>query len=168
MDTARMSSCCCAAAHGVANDVAFCPLSGTKGSSVERQTVKAVLTSAALRTLTEATYRFCPDPACDVVYFADDGQTYSKADLQVKVWQKEPYGARVICYCFGENETDIRVELNTNGKSEAVERVRADITAGRCACDIRNPRGACCLGDISAAVRRVAESLEPATAEVSG
>ncbi len=46
------------------------------------------------------------------------------------------------------------------GQSQAVERVKADIEANRCACDVRNPRGACCLGDLAAAVKRVsAESL---------
>ena len=35
----------------------------------------------------------------------------------------------------------------------AVDRVRAHIAAGRCACEIRNPKGTCCLGDVIAAVR---------------
>ena len=37
-------------------------------------------------------------------------------------------------------------------KPHAVERVRAHISAGRCACEVRNPRGACCLGDVTNAV----------------
>lgn len=159
---------CCSSVTAAVSTTAFCPVSGTKGLPVEHQTVKALLTAAALRTLTATPHRFCPDPACDVVYFADDGRTYSTADLRVSVWHKEPYGARVICYCFGENEADIRLEIQTMGKSEVVERIRADIKAGRCACEIRNPRGVCCLGDVTAAVKRVAESLEPATTEISG
>ena len=41
-------------------------------------------------------------------------------------------------------------------------RIREHIAAQRCACDIRNPRGACCLGDVMAAVKR----LEGATLSV--
>lgn len=123
---------------------------------VDQQTVKALLTSDARRELTETPHRFCPDPACEVVCFAEDGQTYSRGDIRVKVWQKEPVGARVLCYCFGDNEADIRREIEQLGTSDAVQRVRDQIEAGRCACEVRNPRGVCCLGDVAAAVKRLA------------
>ena len=61
----------------------------------------------------------------------------------------------MMCYCFGENEADIRTEIEATGHSEAVQRVRAHIEAGRCACEVRNPRGVCCLGDIAATVKRL-------------
>jgi hypothetical protein len=121
--------------------------------------VKAVLTSAALARLNGSPHRFCPDPTCEIVYFSP-GDTYTVHDLRVPVWQKESAGARVVCYCFGENEADIRREIAEHGGSHAVERVRAHITAGRCACELRNPRGVCCLGDLIAAVKRMASDLE--------
>jgi hypothetical protein len=62
----------------------------------------------------------------------------------------------MVGYCFGENEADIAAEIERRGHSDAVQRVRAHIAAGRCACEIRNPRGACCLGDVIAAVERFA------------
>jgi hypothetical protein len=94
-----------------------------------------------------------------VVYFDEAGRTYAKADIRVPVWQKEPFGARMVCYCLGENEEDIRAEIETTGDSEAVERVRRHVDAGRCACEVRNPRGVCCLGDVGAAVTRVAATV---------
>ena len=158
-----MSDCCCAKSEPAPRNIAVCPISGTKGATVDLQTVKAVLTNAALRRVTAAAHRFCADPGCDVVYFADDGTTYSTTDIRVPVWQKEPAGARTVCYCFGENEADIRAEIALNGTSAAVERVRVHIKASRCACEVRNPRGTCCLGDVAAAVKRVGESLTKAT-----
>lgn len=152
-------SSCCVGSRPLSHGIRLCPVSGTNGSLVERQTVKAVLTTAALRRLTPAAHRFCPDPACDIVYFAEDGHTYSTADIQVRVWQKEPYGDRVICYCFGENDAAIEAEIEAHGQSDAVRRVREHIQAGRCACDVRNPRGTCCLGDLTAAVNRAADAL---------
>ena len=137
----------------------MCPVSGTKGAKVDLQTVKAMLTEAGLMRVTRTTHRFCADPACEVVYFADDGGTVLKSDVRVIVWQKEPEGERTVCYCFGENEADIRSEIIATGKSKAVERVRRHIQAGRCACEVRNPRGVCCLGDVGAAVKRVAATL---------
>jgi hypothetical protein len=93
-----------------------------------------------------------------VVYFDETGQTYSKSDIRVPVWQKEPFGDRTICYCFGENEADIRAELQVTGHSGAVERVRAHIEAGRCACEVRNPLGVCCLRDVADMVTRVGQT----------
>jgi hypothetical protein len=71
------------------------------------------------------------------------------------VWQKELPGARTFCYCFGENEADIAREIVRTGQSAAVQRVRAHIAGKRCACEVRNPRGTCCLGDLMAAVERL-------------
>jgi hypothetical protein len=118
--------------------------------------VKALLTERALARFTASRHGFCPDPACDVVYFTADGGTYVKSDVRVPVWQKEPAGARMLCYCFGEDEGGIRDEIQATGTSRAAERVRAHIEAGRCACEVRNPRGVCCLGDVGAAITRIA------------
>lgn len=119
-------------------------------------TVKALLTETAMRRLSVTEHGFCPDPACGVVYFTPNGDVYLTKDIRVPVWQKEPFGSRMVCYCFGENEFDMRTEVEQLGTSDAVARVRAQIKASRCACDVRNPRGVCCLGDLSEAVKRLA------------
>jgi hypothetical protein len=121
--------------------------------------VKALLTEHALARLEAATYRFCADACCDVVYFSDTGSHFGTADLRVPVWQKLPSGSRPVCYCFGESEASIRAEIERTGRSLAAQRIREHIRAERCACDIRNPRGACCLGDVMAAVKRVESTL---------
>jgi len=53
-------------------------------------------------------HRFCPNTDCDVVYFDAAGSLYTRTDVRVPVWQKEPFGERMVCYCFGETEADIR------------------------------------------------------------
>ena len=151
-------SSCCSAGKTAEPGTSRCPESDSSGSAVDRQTVKALLTETALQRLTSSDYRFCPDAACDVVYFAGDGMRFTTADVRVPVWQKLPFGSRPVCYCFGESEASIRLEIESDGRSAAVERVRAHIAAGRCACELRNPRGACCLGDLIAAVKRVAST----------
>ena len=75
--------------------------------------------------------------------------------MRVPIWQKEPPERRTVCYCFDETESAIARELRDTGMSHAVDRVRAHIAAQRCACEVRNPRGVCCLGDVIAAVDRV-------------
>jgi hypothetical protein len=51
------------------------------------------------------------------------------------------------------------LEIESTGASTAVDRIRRHIDAGRCACEVRNPRGACCLGDVIAAIKRVEASV---------
>jgi hypothetical protein len=143
-----------------------CPVSGSQGIAVDLVTVKALLTDRALARLAPGDYRFCPDPSCEVVYFSAGGAPFMTADVRVPVWQKMPAGDRPMCYCFGESEASIRAEIETVGASTAVERIRQHIDAERCACEVRNPRGACCLGDVIAAVQRVEAAV--ATARVAG
>lgn len=157
-----MSSCCEGTECGLSTSTTKCPSSGTEGARVDLQTVKALLTTAALKRLDPGEYRFCPAAGCDVVYFDEAGHTFSAPDIRVEVWQKRPEGDRVICYCFGENESNIRAEIVRDGHSRAVERVRAHVQAGRCACEVRNPRGVCCLGDVSAVVKRLATAVKDA------
>lgn len=154
-----MSSCCCPEMPAGSNAAVRCPDSGSAGKAVDRQTVKALLTEGALQRLTASDYRFCPDAGCDVVYFSADGAWFATADVRVGVWHKLPFGGRPVCYCFGESEVSIRTEIEATGRSSAVDRIREHIAADRCACDVRNPRGACCLGDVIAAVKRVESTM---------
>jgi len=140
-----------------------CPQSGSVGLAVDRQTMKALLTERALRRLTSGEYRFCPDPRCEVVYFDGSGMRFGAEDVRVPVWQKLPFGTRPVCYCFGESEASIRAEFEACGRSLAAKRIREHIAAGRCACEVRNPRGTCCLGDVIAAVKRVELAVAAAT-----
>ena len=135
-----------------------CTTCAERGSPVQLQTVKALLTEVALRRLQMTHYRFCANAACETVYFGDAGDHFGAGDIRVPVWQKQPGDGRLLCYCFGETESGIRRELLAHGRTEVVARIREHIAAERCACDIRNPRGACCLGDVIAAVRHIEAS----------
>lgn len=150
-----MSDCCSFPKDAAGGHTVACRVCQTKGQPVEELTVKALLTAVALRRFEPGSYHFCPDPACAVVYFSDAGAVFTKDETRVPIWHKEPPGGRMICYCFDETETAIAVEFRETGHAHAVERVRAHIAAGRCACEVRNPRGACCLGDVIAAVERI-------------
>lgn len=136
-----------------------CPESRSAGRPVGLRTLQALLTDVALPRLSGSDYAFCSDAGCDVVYFDGEGSRFTTEDLRVPVWQKCAFGDRLICYCFGESEASICGELESTDTSAAVDRIRAHITAGRCACEIKNPRGACCLGDVIAATARVEAAL---------
>lgn len=154
-----MSDCCAIRTPVPETTVIDCPACGVRGTSVELRAVKALLIELALARLQCVRHRFCRTSECAVVYYDETGGTYGRNELRVRVWQKEPYGDRPICYCFAESEATIRDEIRQVGVSGAVQRVRAHIEAARCACDVRNPRGVRCLGDLALAVERIGTEM---------
>jgi hypothetical protein len=100
-------------------------------------------------------YFFCGDADCPVVYFSEDGnQTFTKDQIRERVYQKEPASDDVfICYCFRHTPGNIRAEQDITGDTTIIEAINAGIRNGQCACDIRNPQGSCCLGNVNAFIR---------------
>jgi hypothetical protein len=154
VDTRVVNDCC--DSPGAEPGARACTTCSARGTAVQLQTVKALLTEVALRRVQLTHYRFCASPSCETVYFGDANDQFGTGDIRVPVWQKQPSGERLLCYCFGETESGIRSELLDHGRTDVVARIREHIAAQRCACEIRNPRGACCLGDVMAAVKRLA------------
>ena len=137
---------CCSSEEGTGP--AACPECGKAGRKIERITVKGMLRPMALARLSAPDHRFCPTPQCTVVYFGRD-ETFGREDILVGVFQKERPGDRMVCYCFRESEGDIRREIQLTGRSSAADRITELVAAGRCACEVRNPQGSCCLGNIA-------------------
>lgn len=140
---------------------AFCPRCGHKGSPVQGQTVKA-LVSVTLRSVTNDQYYFCRTDACPVVYFTADGlSVFHIGDVRERVYQKEPSAEDVfVCYCFRHTVGDLQT-ASADHRAEILNDVNAGIRADQCACDLRNPQGSCCLGNVRALIRE----LEHAQAE---
>jgi len=145
------------------SDVNTCPESRTIGPRVELVTVKALLRSSALRCLEGMNYRFCPAPDCDVVYFDNAiGSRFLKADLLVRVGQKESKDPILLCYCFEFTVADLCSDLIARGETDIPERITQEIQAGHCACEVKNPEGSCCLGNVQDAVKRIRADIDAA------
>jgi hypothetical protein len=129
-----------------------CPDCGRVGRKVDRITLKALLRPEALARLKAPEHRFCTSVSCRVVYFGLS-EVFRRDDVLVPVFQKEPAGDRTVCYCFAVSEDDIRREVEASGRSTAVERITELVKADRCACEVRNPQGTCCLGNVAAVVK---------------
>lgn len=103
---------------------------------------------------------YCADFDCDTVYFSEKQETcFYKNDLRVRVGAKEKHDPKPLCYCFGFDEADFRDEIKATGKTKLPGRIAALLKAGMCACEARNPSGACCLGDITKTVKRLQSEL---------
>lgn len=124
-----------------------CPQCGKEGASVHRITLKALLTPDGLRRGIPAQPRFCANADCPIVYFDADGEvTFNEADLTVRVFAKQAVDPEtLVCYCFGVDVATMRDASKARPCRESVAR---EVAAGRCACEVRNPKGGCCLGDL--------------------
>lgn len=136
-----------------------CPTCGQRGKRVETSTVRALL-SVSLMEVQAVEYFFCRTESCPTVYFAGaSDQVFTEAHLRQRVHQKHPGEDDVfVCYCFRHTPGTIKQDLVQMGHTEVVEAITAGIEAGKCACDIRNPQGSCCLGNVRGVVQRLAAS----------
>ena len=131
-----------------------CPECGQAGKSVQGQTVKALL-SVSLRSVSDGAYLFCRTQSCPIVYFTTDGgQTFTTEQVRERVYQKEPDTDMVfICYCFRHTVGEVRT-ASGHMQEQIVADINLGIQAGQCACDLRNPQGSCCLGNVRGLIKR--------------
>jgi hypothetical protein len=129
-----------------------CPQCRKPGRPVADATIRAMLDPELAREMLVSERRFCKNPDCDVVYYAARGAAVRKQDVRVRVGLKETEDPIPLCYCFGFDRSDVEREIAQTGGCTIPERIAAEISAGRCACEIKNPSGACCLGEVRASV----------------
>ncbi len=133
--------------------VMACPVSGARSKRVDLLTVRSLVRQLPLGM--PNTEYFCEAADCDVVYFAFDPEApmFRRADLFVRVGSKETADPFPVCYCFGFTRKDIQREIAETGNSTVANRISAEVKAGNCACEVKNPSGKCCLGDVARVVQ---------------
>ena len=126
---------------------ARCPRCEQVGLPVDRITLKALLTPDGLRRGIPKQPHYCATLDCEVVYFdREENVTFAEGELTVRVYAKHPNDADTpACYCFAVNVGAMCEPVRARELREMVAR---EVQAGHCACEVRNPKGACCLGDL--------------------
>jgi len=139
--------------------VTACPGCAEKGKPVQGQTVKALL-AVTLRQVRNVEYLFCRTQTCPVVYFSTNGeQTFTTNQVRERVYQKEPDVNDVfVCYCFRHTVGEIRA-VSPETRLSILEDINTGIQSDQCACDLRNPQGSCCLGNVRELMKRFEQSV---------
>lgn len=162
-----MSACCsgesCEISRTRAGETA-CPRCGEVGRPVADETLRAILKPGHAEGLLAVERRFCKTPACAVLYYGADGRVLEKDASSVRVGVKETDDPVPLCYCFGFTRSDVRRQVAERGDSDIPTRITAEVRAGRCSCEVKNPSGTCCLGDVNKAVKEAKEALSRARA----
>lgn len=181
-----MTDSCCspASTHDAASDSAAarserpearaawaaCLSCGRAGTAVTIDTMRYHLRRGSLRGLEPGDYRFCETRDCPVVYYASSpAATYLKAAVATRVGAKESHDPVPVCYCFSFSENDIVEDARRHGRSTIRDYIKAQVCAGSCECEVKNPSGRCCLGNVGRAIRKAAGAVEVyAAATVNG
>lgn len=142
-----------------------CPECGQPGMAVETKTLKQMVQPWHLELVSKPAFLFCRAADCDVVYFHPDGDRLRKPDVRMRVGLKEAEDPVPICYCFGFTEAMVVEEIRDTGRCTIPQRITAEVKAGNCACEIRNPQGSCCLGNVAAAVKKAMKVETPENSE---
>lgn len=152
-----MSSCCAIAGPDTSTS-AGCPGCGQKGRPVTAKTVVAILKEEVDVPVRGEPLRFCVNPACAHLYFSD-GWTAMKMDARVRVGLKEHSDPVPLCYCFAFTQADVLAEVQATGSCTISERITAEVRANHCACEVNNPSGHCCLGDVRRVIKEARAAL---------
>jgi hypothetical protein len=142
-----------------------CSTCRTEGRPVARQTVFHHVKHEHLDRVNGEAYRFCAEPDCAVVYYGDNGTCFTVDDLRELVTAKTTGDKRPICYCFGFTEGDARDEIARIGTTTIPTTISRLIKSGMCACEVRNPAGVCCLGEVNRTVKRLSVQQQPVPSE---
>ena len=149
---------CCDAADKVGTQaVTDCPRCGTRGRTVPEVTLELLLEPGVARG--EGPHRFCRNPICEVVYFAERGGAVLGRDaLTVRVGFKEDASDRPVCYCFGYSAADIGADVAATGTSSIPDIITEHCRRGEDRCPETNPQGSCCLGNVHAVLHGIREA----------
>jgi hypothetical protein len=98
------------------------------------------------------------------VYFSADGeQTFTGQEVKERVYQKELEADDVfICYCFRHTVGQLR-NASPEERVAIVDNINTGINAGQCACDLRNPQGSCCLGNVNRRIKQLEQKATTTT-----
>ncbi|MCI0694845.1 (2Fe-2S)-binding protein [candidate division KSB1 bacterium] len=159
-DQHHSESCCLVEEKTPAPARAECPLSGTLSRKVQRRTLEHLLKPERAAAIQKVQYYYCTEPACNVVYFSnEDVPFFATDDVSVKVFVKDQGAEVPVCYCFDWTRARIKQQIRETGKSTAALEIAREIKAGHCACDIKNPKGECCLGDVNMFVKEAMQNF---------
>jgi len=132
-----------------------CPTCQQIGKSVEVKTPLHLLKANEKEKLDLLKdYFFCRTPDCPVVYFNQDNQIFKKDSLVTEVFQKESHNQDVYaCYCFRHTRKNISEDVIKNDKSLITAEITKKVANKECSCEISNPQGSCCLGNVGLVVK---------------
>ncbi len=145
-----MGNCCNSVKKNSTENTIFCPSCGNKAKNVQLITIKSMIKPSVLGSINAMeNHYFCATKDCHIVYFDTSNKKYLLSDLKVAVHQKGDALSTQICYCFDWTKEKIKYSIENELTPNPLEEIRANIKENRCGCEVNNPQGSCCLGNVT-------------------
>jgi hypothetical protein len=130
-------------------------MNGQACKPVGRLTLESLVRPEAKASMKAQPYYFCDAPDCDTVYVsALADHLITKDQLIVRVGIKEREDPIPLCYCFGFDRKAVREDIRSKGATDIPKIITERVKKSECRCDVANPSGSCCLGDVYRAVKQ--------------
>lgn len=132
----------------IVRTIALCPQCGGVLNPVEVKTVKHLLKYDLARSLQSGRFWHCANPDCDAVYVRFAGESpgdrpdeiFRRDDIKECAQPDATGRDRLVCYCFGYTVGEIQDDA-ASGASSVPAAIAAEVRAGNCACEVKNPAG---------------------------
>lgn len=138
-----------------------CPRCDEKGRPIQLITVQRILLPKLINLISEKKdYFFCYSTKCEVAYFNDEKQIFTKYDLKEKATQKFNDPDVKTCFCFNVTKGEIVDELKATGDCKVLNLIKAKMKDPGCFCETSNPQGSCCLANNIAYINEQKQKLK--------
>ncbi|KOS62263.1 (2Fe-2S)-binding protein [Lysinibacillus agricola] len=120
------------------------------GAKFELITIKSMMKPSVLGSINAMeNHYFCATKDCHVIYFDSCNKEYLLSDIKVDVHQKNDSFSTPVCYCFGWTKEKIKHYVENELTPSPLQHIRENIKENRCGCEVNNPQGSCCLGNVT-------------------
>lgn len=146
---------CCNVEHKNKDTTFVCPRCQEGGILVNLATPENLLKESVKTQLRlNHVYKFCKNSSCSISYFTEDKSHYfAVEDLKEKATLKDKGMDVKVCYCFGHTRQSVLSELQSAQKSTVIENIKLNMKNPGCFCEVSNPQGGCCLGNVAAWIK---------------
>lgn len=154
-----MSDCCSVSHIETKSTEIKCPSCDQKGKQVDLTTIRSMTRRnfPHYGELTQGLLCLNPDDLT-VYYFSNLDFTVYQDDVVTDIGFKTNAITKTVCYCFRHTKHDIIDDYLKHGKSKIENDVRQKVKDKQCTCEVSNPKGKCCLGDIRTVIKGVEEN----------
>lgn len=140
---------CCKTNDSLSDKPKTCSSCGVVGKKIKMITLKSMLKPTSLESINaDLDHYFCATADCEIVYFDLEQKSYSKSEIKVPVFQKDSSLGTPVCYCFDWTKEKIQQFVKNGLTPHPIEQIRENIKSNRCACEVNNPQGSCCLANV--------------------
>jgi len=133
----------------------ICPSCNQKAKVVPTSAINHFLKDDIKKNITSLEgFSFCSTSSCELVYFKNTFVIHI-SDVKYSIGFKNNSHPSTVCYCFNWTKEKIQKQLKEKGTTTALEEIKEEIKNKKCLCEIKNPKGKCCMSDVKKTINEI-------------